>query len=227
MNRQDLCKLREGASPRVCIISTWNERYLPLAQIAAPIWKAYCDRHGYALRVYPGEYHEDPERPATFGDKVKFSLLYDVWGHCDVVMWLDIDSLFMNHDIAVEAVLGYPRNDFLWTYDDNGPLSGLLIARTTARNEKALRFAYERAGAENHVRHGQIEPNGISDQDSMRDLMAVPPFSHAFGNCRPALDVGHCYPENYEAGKWLVTFPGRPLEERIALMTAWSDKCKA
>lgn len=228
VNRQDICKLRPAASPRVCIITSWNERYKPLAEIAIPNWAAYCERQGYALRGYPGEYHEDPERPETFGDKGKHRLYYDVGGYCEIVMWLDVDSLFTNFDVKVEDVLtnGGRRLDrpFLWTYDDGGPLSGLWIARTDTTTEKHLRRAYEMAPRENNVRHGQIEPNGISDQDAMTRLMNVPPFSRTFGHCFEAAEVGHCYPENWTPGKWLVTFPGRPLEERIALMTEWSEK---
>lgn len=207
--------------PRIVVFSTWNSDYSCLADIARPNWVAYCKRHGYGLRFYPGEFHLNPKELATYGDKGKFRLYYDLRGHADYVMWLDIDSLFMNHDIKIEDRMG---QRFVWTYDDSGPLSGLWIAGTDAVTEKHLRYAYEKAAIENNVRHGVIETNGISDQDAMRSLMAIPPFEMTFANCQPAMTFGHCFPENYYDGAWIITFPGRPLNERIALMQEWAAK---
>lgn len=224
MNRLDIAALSpQTGRPRVCLISAWNERYAPLAQIAVPNFASYAKRHGYGARMFPGEYHEDASRPETYGDKGKFNLWYDVAGHADIVMWLDIDSLFMNHDIRVEDVAGF--NPFTWTYDDNGPLSGLWIAKTDPITEKHLRYAYEMAVRENNVRHGKIEPNGISDQDAMTRLMGMPPFNRTFSTgCYPASELGHCYESNYEPGKWIITFPGMSVEEKLSKMIEWSKK---
>jgi len=201
---------------KIALFSTWNDKYGPLAEIAIPNWVAYCKRHGYTFVPFEGEYHEDPNMPLTFGDKVKFELWYCLRGKYDVAMFLDIDSLIMTHDVCIEDVLGHRR--FLWTFDDNGPLSGLWIARTDDVTEKHLRYAYERAAIENNVRHGKIEPNGISDQDSMTRLMNTPPFSDTFGNCFRNTDVGFCHPDTWTPGKWIVTCRGGSLESKLATM---------
>lgn len=223
MNRDQAALVPENhQGPRICIISSWNDRYAPLAEIARPNWIAYAQRHGYAIRLYPGEYHEDPSRLETFGDKGKFRLYTDVRGWCDMVMWLDIDSLFTNMDTRIEDIIGVSR--FMWTCDENGPLSGLWVARTDDTTEKHLRFAYERAAIENNVRHGVIEPNGISDQDSMTRLMNVPPFVRTFRHCPPAAEVGHCYESNWQPDSWIITFPGMTVEQKISKMKAWAAK---
>jgi hypothetical protein len=198
--------------PRVCIFSMFNDAYAPLADIARPNWKAYAERHGYAVRWYPGGFHLDPSNPTSYGDKVKFQWFYDLRGYCDITMFLDIDSLFMNFDCRIEDRIGSDR--FFWTYDESGPLSGLMIARSDEKTEKHLRAAYERAAIENNVRNGQIEPNGISDQDSMTRLMNVPPFDETFGNCGDAEENGHCFPENWKPGKWIIGFPGRTVAQK-------------
>lgn len=231
MIRDDVCPLEpEPGAPRVAIFSAYNDAYAELAAIARPNWKAYCERHGYLLRFYPQGYHTDPTRPETYGDKGRFECYYDLRGHVDIVMYLDIDALFMNPSIAVEVISSWQTEEqrafatfrwlrpFFWTYDDNGPLSGLWIARTDDTTEKHLRFAYSFAARESNVRHGKIEPNGISDQDAMTRLMHVPPFRDTFGNCYPAADVGHCYPENFVTGKWIVTFPGRTVKQKRTWM---------
>lgn len=217
--RENVVPLPEKAPyPRVCIFTSFNENYAPIVRLVRRNWKAYCELHGYALRFYPDMYHEDPSRPETYGDKGKFELYYDVRGHCDFAMWLDIDSIFTNINTPIQIA------NFLWTYDDNGPLSGLWIAGTDSTTEKHLRYAYARAATQNNIRHGRIEPNGISDQDSMRDLMNIPPFKETFGNCVPAKQFGHCYPENWEPGDWIFTVPGRPVEEKVSILKEYLDK---
>lgn len=218
--REHAVPLPEGVSPRIVIFAVWNDAYAPLAEITRPNWKAYCEARGYALRFYPGEFHLDPQRPDTYGDKGRFRLYYDLRGHADIVMYLDIDSLFTNVNERIEDRL-YGSRRFWWTYDDSGPLSGLWIARTDEETERHLRAAYELAAIESNVRRGVIEPNGISDQDAMRRLMNTPPFSATFGKCWPAKAAGHCFPETWYPGAWLVTFPGRSVEEKAREMEDW------
>ena len=48
----------------------WNARYDPIAEIAEPNWLAYCQRHDYALRLYPGAF-TDTEDGDRMHDPVK------------------------------------------------------------------------------------------------------------------------------------------------------------
>ena len=225
----------EPGKPRVAIFACFDERYAPLAEIAEPNWKRYAERHGYMLRFYEGGFHLDLDQPETYGDKIRFQHYYDLRGFADIIMYLDIDSLFMHMDTKVEDWVEPPPEDpeypghlvrngicspirFFWTYDDNGPCSGLWIARTDSVTEKHLRFAYERAAVESHVRNGRIEPGGISDQDSMRDLMNIPPFWDTFRMCFPAEAVGHCSEATYAPGKWIIQFGGMSLDEKVKRM---------
>jgi len=225
MKRDEVVVLapQEGR-PRICIFAAFDDNYARLAEIARPNWEAYARRHGYALVLYPEGFHTDPTRVETYGDKGRFECYYDLRGHCDAVMYLDIDSLFMNHDVRIEDRMG---QRFVWTYDDSGPLSGLWIAGTDDLTEKHLRFAYAKAAIENNVRHGVIEPNGISDQDAMRSLMNIPPFYSTFSHCVPAAPYGHCFPENYFPGAWIITFPGMPVAQKFRGMKEYADKCLA
>ena len=226
---------------RVCVFGIYNEKYDRLAEVAEPNWDAYCRRHGYAFRLYPGGYHEDPTKPETFGDKSKFSYFYDMWALFDIIAFVDIDSLFVDMDRTIEAELGFAylnlhkqssggwadvaeaslRARFIWTYGPGGPMSGLMIARTDDLTERHLRYAYEYAAVNNNVRHGKIEPNGISDQDAMKALMHVPPFSQTLGNCVEAESIGFCFPDTKNPRPWIVSAKGGDLENKIAALTPW------
>jgi hypothetical protein len=213
---------------RVAVYSYYNERYDPIAEIAEANWFEYCLRHNYALRTYPGAYTDTSE-----GDRIhdsvrgeaRFKLYHDIRGLFDIVMFLDIDSLFVNMDYAIESKL--PRNPFamnqdprlLWTYDENGPNTSVIIARTDDTTEKHLRYAYEYALNNNNVRHDRIERGGISDQDAMTALMHIPPFSNTFRYCEAAHMVGVAYKEDdVTPNTWIRSYAGLSLEEKIAAM---------
>jgi hypothetical protein len=145
-----------------------------------------------------------------------------VRGFCELVVYLDIDSLFMNHDVSLTDTRGFAP--FVYTYDAGGPQSGLWIARTDAETQSHLRYAYEYAATENNVRHGKIEPHGISDQDAFTRLMRVPPFSRTFGNCFPAKEIGYVHANDYEAGDWIVHFGGMPFAEKLKRMKEFAAR---
>lgn len=217
-----------GDNPRVCIFAAFNEAYQPLADIARPNWEAYALKHNYALRFYPRGFHLDPEHPQSYGDKNRFSWYYDLKGMCEIVVYLDIDSLFVNMEAKLEWLIHPNISDytrpFCWTYGEGGPMSGLMAMRTDDATEKHLRYAYEYAAANNNVRHGVVEPNGLSDQDAMARLMNVPPFSSTFGHCVQAEGLGFCYPDTENPNPWIVTCRGGSIEEKLAVMKEWSAK---
>jgi hypothetical protein len=218
---------------RVCVYGYYNKKYDPIAEIAETNWAAYCARHGYALRTYPGGFTDtedgdrmhDPEKGEN-----RFGLYYDIRGLFDIVMFLDIDSLFLNMDETIERRVDafywpdtlekpIPEKPFLWTYDDNGPNTSVLIARTDDTTEKHLRYAYEYAKNSNNVRHDRIERGGISDQDAMTALMNIPPFHDTFRHCYAASRIGVAYKEaDVTPQTWIRSYAGMSLEDKLAAM---------
>lgn len=241
--RKNFCNWNEkGDLPlpgaKVCVIGMYDEKYDPIAEIAESNWAAYCLRHGYCLRTYPGAFHTDSSRPDTYGDKVRFKLYYDVRGIFDIVLMLDIDSMFVDMERTIEPCVDafywpdtlekpVPEKPFLWTYGPGGPMSGLMIARSDDTTEKHLRYAYEYAATNNNVRHGAIEPNGLSDQDAMKALMHIPPFSRTFGNCVEAESIGFCFPDTKHTKPWIVTAKGGSFDDKLTMMREVSQKVLA
>lgn len=213
-----------NGAPRVCIFAAYNDAYAPLADLVAENWATYARKHNYALRFYPKGFHLDPEHPKSYGDKNRFHWFYDLRGHADIVVYLDIDSIFVDMEQKIEPKLGDER--FLWTYSDGGPMSGLMIARTDERTEKHLRYAYEFASSQNNVRHGIIEPNGISDQDAMTRLMHRPPFSSTFENCVAAGSIGLHFPDKMPSNPWIVTCRGGDIQDKWLTMNTLMAKTK-
>ena len=219
-----------------------NKEYAEIGDITLPIMQRYCNRHGYGMEV--GLYHTDPNRLGDYGDRGKIDVFNQHHDAHDIIMFLDVDALIMNHDIRIEEVLS-DRN-FLWTYHVGGPCSGFWIARTGAPVHLALNVVKNTAPLVGNVRTLSVpgppakvvlemEPTGQSDQEVMRSLMNVPPYDFVFGgyNCASGKEAGHCfdyraigwpsaydYLGHYEPGDWLLTFPSIPLERRIELLRA-------
>lgn len=233
---------------KIAVITSWDAKYQPIADVTLPILRAYCERHAYTLHT--GTYHTDPSRIDTYGDRGKIDLFNQVYDSHDLVMWLDVDAIVMNHDKVVEDCIS-PSTPFVWTFDMNGPCSGFWIARCVDLVHHALNvvknrcleggrvFVVEDQGPPHSVRL-QLEPRGASDQKMMESLMGVPPFNRVFGahNCLPGKEAGHCYHDaqyhggkgaakltsQYEPGDWIVTAPSYPFEERLAILKSYAEK---
>ena len=223
---------------RVCVYGYWNARYDPIAEIAEPNWLAYCQRHNYALRLYPGAFtdtEDDDRMHDPVRGEARFPLYHDSRGLFDIVMYLDIDSLFVDMGKSVKDALynrrqvlyngqemmeqSRPAASFLWTYDENGPNSSLLIARTDDKTEQHLRYAYEYAKNNNNVRHDRIERGGISDQDAMTALMSARHFRDTFGIASRRAEVGIAYKEaDVTPQTWIRSYAGMSFDEKLAAM---------
>ena len=107
--------------------------------------------------------------------------------------------------------------------------AGLAAVVTPASLGKVM--TYEKADPHGVVL--QMEPRGASDQETLKAMLGIPPFSRLLWNCQAAKSVGHCYHDParygwhdeytrgmvaYESGDWLVTAPSVPLIERAAIL---------
>ena len=210
---------------RIGLMSAWNELYQPLANIAAPIMESYCARHGYTFLPGPGWYHDRLDDPTTRGDLCKAAMFQRYYSEFDVLMWMDIDDIIMNHSVRIEDVLG--NKPFVWTYDVNGVCSGFWIARTLPIIRNYMqRFAFNVA-----------YENGGGDQDGMFLIAQRPTYRFIMDLCIPGKQAGHCYDfdamgmpkdlmwiNGYEPGDWVVTFPSIELGRRMELMNEYASR---
>lgn len=203
------------------MMTAFNDLYLPLASIAVPIMRQYCERHGYKLLL--GEYHDrldnDEATRMSRGDLCKAAMFLRHCDAFDVLMWIDVDSIVMNHTLPINAV-----HDWVWSYDESGPLSGFWIARTTPLVRAWVkRFSFATA-----------YEYGGGDQFGMREVMNFPPYRELTKHCYSGKEVGHTYPPErvapdmydmsaYEPGDWIITFPGLPLEQRVEYMRHYAE----
>lgn len=223
-------------------MTAMNQLYAPLGAVTIPIMEQYCRRHGYDLIV--GEYHDRAETQhdrVTRGDLCKAGMYLNNYHKYDILMWLDLDAIPMNHQIPIDAVLdggaggmdralGYlPRRDWLWTCDMNGPCSGFWIARTTPLIRKWVeRFSFMCA-----------YEDGGGDQGAMQIVMQRPPFRFIADetHCVYGKTAGHCYPydvmgipddyaffNKYEPGDWLITVPGMDVARRIQILSEYATR---
>lgn len=232
---------------RIALITCWDDKYEPLAEIAAPIMKSYCEKHGYAFEPYI--YHTDPNHLLSYGDRGKIEQYKKLYDDYDFIMFLDIDAIIMNGatPIPTYSCNGKGEPVLLWSYDYNGPCSGFWVAPCRPMVKLFLHRVQHLAADTAVASISRVmeppfrvrvdyEPYGTSDQTIMRQLMNLPPYRD-YNYCASQGDTGHMY-WNYEAlgwkgyeslgeyrdGDWICTFPSVPLEERIRLMKEYAMK---
>lgn len=202
----------------------------------------YCDRHGYAF--LRGQYHDRAETQydrTTRGDLCKAGMFLQHQHEFDILAWLDIDSIIMNHEVELEGMMQFTvgRHDmatnrhvledrqWLWTHNTDGPLSGFWIARTTPLIRKWVeRFsfacAYEYGGGD------QYAMEIISQRQPYR-------FIGDSTHCVPAKTAGHCFegvPDDlaiygqYQPGDFIITFPAMDIATRLEKMLRYAAMVK-
>lgn len=128
---------RPGTTPRIAVISMWDENQAALAAITGPNKAAYCRRHGYAWLPQTAGFVA--ERPLAWS---KIAFLRRLLPAYDWVMWSDADSLITNPALRLEPLVDQPA-DLLITCDHNGVNTGSFLLRNCAWSRRFLEELWE------------------------------------------------------------------------------------
>lgn len=207
----------------VVVCTAHDAGYMELADMTRPSVERYCARHGYKF-VY------DPNVTPDEKDACKARLYTEFYnsnqfGPDDLFMWIDTDAIIMNSAVKVEdlvAEAGAPH--FLWSYDWNGPNSGVWIARFTSQ---ALHFIM--------VYQYLAQAMQWGDNWAMNQVMTLPPFS-SWVACVPGKKMNSGIYElygigplahkneisNYEPGDFILHLAGVDNRTRKILLTQYA-----
>jgi len=85
---------------RICICSTHNRAYHPLAELTMPNHLQYAWRHGYDYNSHIAESKSD-----VVFINAALLLLKDILKHYDYIMTIGVDVMFMNQDVTIESII--------------------------------------------------------------------------------------------------------------------------
>lgn len=110
-------------------------RYLDILNMSLTNKKAYASRHGYDFHV---DLHMwiDKDRPVAWSKLLAIRKRLDEYKW---VMWVDVDTLFMNFNTKLESLID-DNYDFVVTNDGSGLNSGVMLFR---QSQWAKDFLYE------------------------------------------------------------------------------------
>lgn len=151
---------------QVAVVTAHDAPYRELASVTYPVLEAYCKRHDYNL------WYQD-DIPAIEKDLCKSRIFGEIFREerfapDDLFLWIDSDAAPLNHAIKVEDVWDAHADEnthFLWSYNFDGPNSGIFMARFSEQADNFIRaYAYEQAAM------------GWGDNNAMNLKMMLPPF---------------------------------------------------
>lgn len=209
----------------IVVCTAHDAPYKTLADVTLPNLKAYCRRHGYAL-AYDDDIPGD-EKDLCKGRIFRYLFQSGRYSHDDLFMWIDTDAIIANLDERVEDVWARcadPETHFLWSYNWDGPNSGVWIARFSAEAENFVRvYSFEQVAM------------GWGDQNAMNQKSLYAPFKY-WVKCVPGrvmnaspwdeYGMGHLPHKdavnNYNPGDWIVHLPGMEASRRIEILRTFS-----
>lgn len=151
---------------QIAVVTAHDAPYQALADVTLPVLEAYCKRHEYNLWYE----HDLPAIEKDLGKSRIFRQLYEggQFGPDDLYLWVDTDAVPLNHAIKAEDVWDAhadANTHFLWSYNFDGPNSGVFMARFTEEADNFIRaYGYEQAAM------------GWGDNNAMNLKMMLPPF---------------------------------------------------
>lgn len=110
---------RRSRTPRIVVLQSCDETYLPLFRVTSPVNEEYAKKHAYVYRQLVGNISQVPHT-ANFN---RYYLLRDeIEAKCfDWAAWLDSDALVIDHAVKLESII------------DNSPEKMLIACRGADR----------------------------------------------------------------------------------------------
>lgn len=209
---------------KISVLTLYFENYKPLADLVLPNWQRYCDKNGYNLVTYCGDYIM-PHAPIGF-QKVRFAYdtLFKQENEIDALLVLDLDIIITNPEVKVEIFLD-DTHDYFVTADVNGLNNGSFIVKKSAGGKAILEYILE-----NKYRH-------FNEQDMLKfhldepllveklKILEHPSINSYWYDLYPAYSS---LPQPI-SGEWsekdlLLHLPGLSLHHRLELLK--SDRAK-
>lgn len=203
------------------VFTAHDAGYQELADVTRPTLERYCKRHGYQF-VY------DPNVGPVEKDAAKARLYAWLcstgkYGPNDWCLWVDTDAAIMNSEKSFGDVLWRidpMRHHFIWSYDWNGPNSGVWMARFSSEAAHFIRTYDYLARA-----------MGWGDNWAMNQTMLLPPFNdwvHCIAgkymnanlySLHGLQDMPHKnVVNNYEPGDWILHLAGVEATTRLRVL---------
>jgi hypothetical protein len=201
---------------KTALLTLYFDNYQPLADLVLPNWKQYCDRHGYELIAYRGEYM--PGYPIGF-QKVCYAYdqMFSDRGDIDVLLVLDLDLIITNHTVPVSAFLD-ENHDYFVTADVNGLNNGVFIIKKTQGAKEVLEYIVEN---KHHHRNEQDTLKFHLDEPVLQGRLKIvqhPSFNSYWYDLYPEQGDLTGQLGNWRPGHFILHLPGMDLNRRLQLL---------
>jgi len=171
---------------KVVIFTAHDTAYAEMADVTRPTLERYATKHGYELVYDPNvpEQEKDACKARIFGELYRSG----EYGPDDIAMWIDTDALIMNSE--VKPLPMWNSEHFVWSYDWNGPNSGVWIARFSSQ---AMHFI--------QTYDYLARAMGWGDNWAMNQTMLLPPFN-GWVTCHPGKTMNCNLYDAHGMGDW-------------------------
>ena len=211
---------------QTCIATMWDDGYQELADSVLPNLRYYAKTHNYYLS----------ENKITLDNgKFSFKKIDIIQGLLDrfyCILWLDIDTMIMNHHTTIESFLD-DNHDFYVCRDINLLNTGTFIIKNTAWSRDFIEFLLEYRKL--HHDEQNLIDNFQSGFDKYNKIKVLPhpsinsyvysEYGDNFGKINGEQKTKPTHEEgNWEKGDFLLHLPGIPPKRRIEIINQLKEQ---
>ena len=141
----------------LCVVTAYTPNIARLGDFTSSVDKAYCDKQGYALRVFTSGFDT---RRAPMWSKILF--LREALKDHPWVFWIDSDAIFTNHAIRIEQFIQMGGDFFICRdFPHNMFNTGTMLLRSCDWSFWLLDEVWKREDMANKLFHEQTAINDL------------------------------------------------------------------
>lgn len=195
-------------SKSIVVVSGWNDRFQPVADVTFPVLKDYCVLHGYQLnRVLFNDSQRNPSWQKI--DALLTALRDHEWA-----FWVDPDSIVVDMNRKVEEFCDVPWRS---ACDGYGLCNSHILCQRTPDVISLLETMRFLGDPENHFLHSTRK----WEQDTLKDLCMTYPSVNEIVSLFPPDTIQH---GSNDGTAWIVHYPCISLTERVSMLRSARNK---
>lgn len=149
------------------VLSFYTENLVDVGGMNAPLWKRYCDKHGYLWKGLTPTMASF--KHSVFWEKFYF-IIDELENSTNNLIWVDVDIVVRNDEYPLENILALSNRDILISSDPWGLCTGFMVVRNTPWSKRFFKTLAYLENLDADIEYKVLNCRGQREQGAVKYL---------------------------------------------------------